>query len=1252
MFKSPAIAHHPLGPHLVNRFRRIHPHRREFVRSATASSSSSAPQLVVDGQPDRLPLEAASLRRIRLANHRVERAVLTINSWLHDRKCTADALECYRSRSTNRAQEESQKAAKVLQAVYLRIKQFYADGEAFNSGLAAYRTAAGVAGPVVKALEAFWRADTDLKKARAELNRARAQGAKPEDEALKLEQVDRCKTTRIARREEYRVANQKYLGETTGMIVHTPGRPPLRAAENIKPGDYEWMLRVIDNEILKFYERCLEEAKKQVASFAAESPYGLCEPTRMGTPAVPIEQSRDERREQPAETKDEAEQFDEVENIRKRPGPTEEYEEAGAENFKEVSRLKTKECEDGLEGLRVLKQSNVPLHPAVRLDGSRETTTSIESSQIKQGLVAHYPAALFPHKVNTAIVETVRTLLQESCYSFALRHMPGYVAEKNWDSPEVVELSSWQRTFKQILLKGPDASSAAFNTTLGMSQAQRRGYVLDKLEILLFVRNLAAHPRPMGTGGLVSLFDRVQRFAKLVGDQRLHSYVQRLASETTHVLKALRDRRLKNLEEGRTHKLYRQIVAGKTALERIREYQASMSQQHQAMCAAFEKEIQQLMDALPIAIQADEEAMFEEELPRLMEMVETMAKEAKLRAARTQLNIRAKRKWRSDKLLKEAKALVDKHAVWKGNGWFPFLKLSAGERESLFGGSPLAAGEQTGPQEVIESREQEHEMAGEEELSSPNNNRLSISQRANMRSALARALREEERESRRERAKADVDDAEAIITPTEKQLSRLQQLLSQPREEQPLNEKITNKYKRSDMNPHGSRIPKSAGGFLEMQGPDGSRMTISGFLEMLERKENAWLEDVKARAKKEKETAAVVEAAKAERQEERERKEAQVEVEVGVERAGEEDGHSSNTTISSNMDTTGALLADIASKKQAAALKEEEYRNQTRGISKEITRLHKVRVTLRSQMDKLDREMAAKQRRLEAEAEAESDNKTSTTAANPSTTTNNDDEAQPLWKKMTKLSATDKKLEDKITRLTKKVKQIRNSYSSEIMGGAIYQDQDQGQGQGPPAPAASASASHILLPASRASGYFQRKEKENENEEENKEKKKNEEEEVTTTTTTTTTTTEPEHSRRFRIRRCPGTSRRKMMTPEAAVAVTVAVEAQAARIYASKSKGKNKVRGGSGKGIKTKTTDGEVDGDGEDDLDVNSAIIGLMKHTDVDVKAVSDIMKRNEAAAGGGGVLGGSIFRLDDGKETVVLGGIGRRRVRGEEKFW
>ncbi|KAK3334328.1 hypothetical protein B0H65DRAFT_481548 [Neurospora tetraspora] len=971
-FKSAVIVHHPLRHHLAHRIR-IHPHHREFLRPTTASS---APQLAVTEQPDRLALEAPPCLPSRS---------LKAKKWRKIRDATSKALECLTD--INKTQQDIQEALQVLVRTYNSVSGFYTDIKVHTTAyrdFAACRTAVDIAGSAVEAREALWEADVNLKEAQKELDLALAPGADAQDVELKAEQVRTCEAARTAREKEFREANEAVL-ESSGIFLNTP-HPQTRKQAEIKREDYEWMLRAVE-EILKYRDWLYMKAKQlRAASIAADKLNRSCEAGKE-TAATPIEQSANEQIEQPAE----AEQHNDMENVRERPTPIEEY-------------------EDEPERVKNLESSKLYQRPTIRLN---ETTTETKSIQLKDSLVDHYPPIAFPFKVTTTVMETLHKLFEECCYQFALAHIPHHLAERNWDCPEAVELSTWHWTFSELLRSNP-RYVFAFDTDYAFEKAvparRRVTYVYNHLLALKVIRNQTVHPRPLNPMVLPKILRRAGELARLFRDRRLQQDIQQLSSEITRVLAALQTRRAESLKAGRTHELYHQIVADKAAVQRIRNRlpspQVSASQERWAACAMFEKDIERLMEALPVAIQADEEARLQAELPPLVEMAEKMAAQVEKRNAEMQLRLEAVRKSRSDMVLGTMQFVLDKHVRRMRNGWFPYFKPLGRERELGVVGSPLPSAEQGGPQEKLEP----HERHGHQEHPEPQEQqdekaglglscleKTSHARRAMIRNALARDLQREERECEREQANADVDaHADATGMPTEEERFRPGCVPSIPEEEmwnaarkaseeenpfwvQPsfgASQYLTEqqryeprqrrqRQRQQEENLEAAKWNDEAADKFESgdMAPDGYRATTSAFFEMLERREKPPVEDFKKRAMKEM-AAAAAKATKAEQEGENEEQ-----VEAGEDRRtfmkflNEYKALSEENFMKKGMSRRAAGLAYM---KQSRAL-EREYIWQRRTLEKQMKILQEEIFMIGKEMKLLNME----KRRLEVKRERE-----------------------------------------------------------------------------------------------------------------------------------------------------------------------------------------------------------------------------------------------------------------------------------------
>ncbi|KAJ4399728.1 hypothetical protein N0V85_005940 [Neurospora sp. IMI 360204] len=959
-FKSAVIVHHPLGHHLVH-YIRIHPYHREFLRPTTASSAP---------QPDRLALEAppclpsqtpeddkdiGQVMSLVNARTRLRRTQKFRAKWKSMRDATSKALECLADK--NKTQQDTQKALRVLGRTYDTICGFYKDIQVYTTkykDFAACRTDVGIARSAVEAREALWEADVNLKEAQKELDLARAQGADAQDVEAKAEQVRNCKAAVSRRAKEFREANEAVL-ESSGIFLNAPPHPQTSKQAEIKREDHEWMLLAVE-EIQRYRDRLYMKAKQlHAASIAADKLNRSCE-AGTETAATPSEQSANEQIEQPAEGEDEAEQHNDIENIRERPTPIEEY-------------------EDEPERVENLESSKLYQRPTIRLN---ETTTETKSIQLKDSLVDHYPPISFPFKVTTTVMETLHKLFEECCFQFALAHIPHHLAERNWDCPEAVELSTWHWTFSELLRSNPHYVFG-FDTDCAFAKAvparRRVTYVYNHLLALKVIRNQTVHPRPLNPMVLPKILRRAGELARLFRDRRLQQDIQQLSSEITRVLAALQTRRAESLKAGRTHELYHQIVADKAAVQRIRNRlpspQVSASQERWAACAMFEKDIERLVEALPVAIQADEEARLQAELPPLVEMAEKMAAQMEQRNTEMQLRLEAVRKSRSDMVLGTIHFVLDKHVRRMRNGWFPYFKPLGRERELGVVGSPLTSAEQGGPQEMLEPHErhghQEHPEPQEQQDEKP---RLGLSyldktshaRRAMIKNALARDLKGEERKCEREQANANADaHADATSMPTDEERFRPGFVSSIPEEEMWYGEAM-NKSESGDM------------------APDGYHATTSAFFEMLERREKSPVGDFKKRAVKEMAAAAAkaTKATKATKAEQEGEKEEQVE-------AGESRGTTRiyDTTFMKFLNEYNALseenlmkkgmsrrAAGIAYMKKSRAL-EMKYIWQRRSLEKKMKMLQKEIFMIKKEMKMLKERRREKAKAREEMAKAE-----------------------------------------------------------------------------------------------------------------------------------------------------------------------------------------------------------------------------------------------------------------------------------------
>ncbi|EAA33821.1 hypothetical protein NCU05695 [Neurospora crassa OR74A] len=837
-FKSAVIVRHPL--HQI----RMHSHHRQFLRPTTASS---APRPAVTEQPDRPSQtpedgkEVVSLPR-RLTRTNPLNMTAMAKKWQNLRRATRKALRCLTD--TNKSQKHREKAIQVLARSYGMIWHFHTNIKRHTieyRDFAVCRSAAvDVTKSAVRAREALEEAQVKFDEAQMDLDLAQAQAADAQHVELKAEHVRNRKAALLAREKEFREADEAIL-VSSGISLNIPFPKQCRQAE-IKGQDYEWMLGAID-EIQKYRDMLLTNIKQRPAASVVADKLNRSRKAGTKTAATPVEQSGNKEIEQLIEEEDEAGQDVDMESIREQPAPIQEY-------------------EDKPERVQTLESSKPYQRPTIRL--TEATAISKKPIQLKDSLADHYPIISFPFKVTTTVMLTLHKLFEECCYQFALVHIPHHLAEQNWDCPEAVELSTWHKIFSELLQTDADHvfafdTGSTFETTVPASR--RVIYVNNHLFTLKDIRNQAVHPRPLNPMALPKILRRAGELARLFRDRRLQQDIERLSSEINRVLTAVKTRRAESLKKGRTYELYRQIVADKVAIQRVRNLLAdrqvsASSEEHWAACTMFEKDIESLLEALQVAIQADEEARLEAELPPLVEMAEKMAAEVEKRNAEMQLRLEAVRKSRADMVLRKMQFLLSKHAWRMKTDRFPFMNLSERKRElGGVGSSPLpSADEQGGPQEKLEPyerqghREQPDEKTG---FGPPGLTKSSYAYRSIIRNALTQDLRREERELEREQANADVD-AHANVTSMSADVERfrLGSVSSLPGEEEWYDEAMS----------------ESESGDW---GPDGYHMTTSGFFEMLEKRKRLPLEDSKQRAMKEM-AAAAVKATKAEQEGEKE----------------------------------------------------------------------------------------------------------------------------------------------------------------------------------------------------------------------------------------------------------------------------------------------------------------------------------------------------------------------------------------------
>ncbi|KAM0798077.1 hypothetical protein BDR22DRAFT_860406 [Usnea florida] len=116
------------------------------------------------------------------------------------------------------------------------------------------------------------------------------------------------------------------------------------------------------------------------------------------------------------------------------------------------------------------------------------------------------------------LLERIQTLLEESCFSLALRKIPDVLAMKGWDCAEKVELRKWIDIFKYTEVV-TDSEKLASDLFPRRDSAFRAENIVDRLHYArMYIRNTAAHRQPVSEEQLVDRIHAAIRTAVLLCD--------------------------------------------------------------------------------------------------------------------------------------------------------------------------------------------------------------------------------------------------------------------------------------------------------------------------------------------------------------------------------------------------------------------------------------------------------------------------------------------------------------------------------------------------------------------------------------------------------------------------------------------------------------------------------------------------------------------------------------------------------------
>lgn len=154
----------------------------------------------------------------------------------------------------------------------------------------------------------------------------------------------------------------------------------------------------------------------------------------------------------------------------------------------------------------------------------RVTEPQLQSSSTTLSRNAKPPDLGLPYEVQHYILTMIQRILEEGCYDFASRWIPGKLVEYGWSCAELVELSTWRKTLPELLPS--NAIKAVPGTTLeqGLENATR-------------IRNSAVHRHLCDNTEIKRMALQAQNlmamFADVTREHKLHHLQMELSDWNT-----------------------------------------------------------------------------------------------------------------------------------------------------------------------------------------------------------------------------------------------------------------------------------------------------------------------------------------------------------------------------------------------------------------------------------------------------------------------------------------------------------------------------------------------------------------------------------------------------------------------------------------------------------------------------------------------------------------------------------------------
>lgn len=146
------------------------------------------------------------------------------------------------------------------------------------------------------------------------------------------------------------------------------------------------------------------------------------------------------------------------------------------------------------------------------------------STHLSGGVPSLYPTYLV-YQVQHKLLNKVQALLEQSCYSWAKKWVPGLLEEQNWTCAEAVELLKWSKALPKRFGKlNTDATAL-----------ESSGALKETLKATHMLRHAAVHRVPTSAKGIEKMLKSALNLAKALRDTRTGFKIE-------HILKDFQER--------------------------------------------------------------------------------------------------------------------------------------------------------------------------------------------------------------------------------------------------------------------------------------------------------------------------------------------------------------------------------------------------------------------------------------------------------------------------------------------------------------------------------------------------------------------------------------------------------------------------------------------------------------------------------------------------------------------------------------